>query len=199
MPGEEGGESGTPANGSGAGGVTATLFTQDQVNHFNAEAKRGALSGYFKELGFDAPPSPEELKAKLGEANEYVKLKDGQKGDIERLTDQLTAKTAEAEQVPTLKGQLLQAQIAADAGLKSKYWKYVEGSTAEEIEASVKSILEDIGVGTGEGSKDESEPPQDGAKRGLTPNPQQGAGGGRPPAKSMQSGAEAYKAKHKKE
>lgn len=194
----EASESGTPANESGAGGVTATLFTQDQVNRFNAEAKRGALGSYFKELGFDAPPSPEELKAKLGEANEYVKLKDGQKGDIERLTDQLTAKTAEAEQVPSLKGQLLQAQIAADAGLKSKYWKYVEGSTAEEIEASVKSILEDIGVGTGDGPKGEPEP-QEGAKRGLTPNPQQGAGSGRPPAKSMQSGAEAYKAKHKKE
>jgi hypothetical protein len=35
--------------------------------------------------------------------------------------------------VPALEADLLRARIAADAGLKSKYWKYVDGKTEEEI------------------------------------------------------------------
>lgn len=201
------GDPGDPANSGPSGGVTTNLFTQDQVNTFNAAAKREAVTKYFKDLGYDSVPTVEDLKGTLGKASEYDKLKDGEKGDVQRLTDQLGVKTKEAEQVPVLKNDLLRAQIAADAGLKSRYWKYIEGDSEDDIKASVQDVLRDIRVGTGDGEGEgegEDEGDQggadDGGKKRLTPNPQQGAassgGGAKKP--SMSAGAEAYKARYGK-
>lgn len=180
------------------------MFTQDQVNHFQAEAKRGALNNFFtKELGLEKPPTADELKSMLAAADEHRKQQEGQKGDVERLTGQLATATAQAEKVPGLEQQLQRAQIAADAGLKSRYWKYIEGDDTEAITASVQAVLADVGGGgdgsgsEGEGEGEGKQQQQSGTGTGLTPNPQQGSGGGAPPKKaSMSAGAAAYKAKH---
>lgn len=191
-------QSGEIANsGNASSGVQATLFTQDQVNHFNAEARRGALNGFFKELGFDAPPSADVLKATLSKASEFDKLQEGQKSDVERLTSELSEAQKKAGQVSILETSLNQARIAADLGLKPRYWKYVEGSTDEEIKSSVESILRDV---RGDVQQEEILQQQgSGTTRRLEPNPQQGRGAGVAPAKSLSAGAEAYRAKHKKE
>lgn len=194
---DESGEVTGSANQSGQSGVQATLFTQDQVNHFNAEARRGALNGFFKELGFDAPPSADVLKSTLNKASEFDKLQEGQKSDVERLTSELGEVQKKAEQVSVLETQLSQARIAADLGLKPRYWKYVEGSTDEEIKSSVESILQDV---RSENTKEDAQQQTgSGTNRRLEPNPQQGRGAGTPPARTLTAGAEAYKAKHKKE
>lgn len=182
------------------------MFTQDQVNHFTAEAKRGALNNFFKELGLDKPPTADELKGVLSAADEHRKQQDGQKGDVERLTAELATANAEAQKVPGLEQQLQRAQIASDAGLKPRYWKYVEGDDDEAIKASVQTVLADVpggppagegAEGEGTGDAGEQQQQQSGTGTGLTPNPQQGAGGGGKPKKAtMQAGAEAYKAKH---
>lgn len=191
------------SGGDGATGIPATLFTQEQVNHFNAQAKRGALESFFKEeLGLDKPLSSDELKASLAAAAEYQKLQNGQKSDVERLTTDLAAKTAEAEQVPGLQAAKRRAELAGDAGLKSRYHKYVEGETDEEIDASIKLVLADVGGGGegGEGGDGDSPPDPPEQRRqgtgGLTPNPQQGSGGGGgTPKATMSAGRDAYKAK----
>lgn len=187
------GEGATPANPSG---VQATLFTQDQVNHFNAEAKRGALGSFFRGLGFDAPPSADALKATLDKAQQFDKLQEGQKSDVERLSSELSEAQKKAEKVTALENQLSQARIAADLGLKPRYWKYVEGGTDEEITSSVEGILRDV-----RGDEHQEAPQQNGSgtTRRLEPNPQQGRAPGTPPGRSMTAGAEAYRAKHKKE
>lgn len=192
---EDSGEGTSAANSNGPSGVTATLFTQEQVNHFNAEAKRGALNGFFKDLGFDAPPNVDELKSVLVKAGEFDKLQEGQKSDVERLTGELSEASKKAEQVTVLQSQLEQARIAAELGLKPRYWKYIEGGTEEEIKTSVEDILKDV---RGD-SSDISDQQGSGTNRSLEPNPQQGRKPGSPPARSLTAGAEAYRAKHKKE
>lgn len=193
------GDDTSPANSGQGGGVQATLFTQDQVNHFNAEARRGALGSFFKDLGFDAPPSADDLKAALGKASEFDKLQEGQKSDVERLTGELSEASKKAEQVSVLEVQLNQARIAADLGLKPKYWKYVEGSTEEEIKTSVEDILKDIRGDAVTADVQEEKQQGSAANRRLEPNPQQGRNAGTPPARTLTAGAEAYRAKHKKE
>lgn len=182
----------TTENSGQSNGVTATLFTQDQVNHFNAEARRNALNGFFKELGFDAPPTAENLKATLTKAGEFDKLQEGQKSDVERLTGELSEVQKKAEQVGILETQLTQARIAADLGLKPRYWKYVEGKTEEEIRTSVEDILRDV-------NSDSQVQQGSTVNRRLEPNPQQGRAAGNAPASSLNAGADAYRAKHKKE
>jgi hypothetical protein len=198
--GDAGAVSGDSANPSGQ---SVTMFTQDQVNHFNAQAKRNALTAYFKELGLDNALSAEDMKGILGKATEFDKQQQGQKGDVERLTGELAASKAVAEKVPGLEVALQRAQIAADAGVKSRYWKYIEGNTPEEIEESVKAVLADMGGGGSDdgdtGDQGTPPAPPQGAGRRPEPNPQQGRVGGQPPTKTMMTGAEAYKAKHKKE
>lgn len=200
------GEGGTGSDPANPQGQAVTMFTQDQVNHFNAEAKRGAVANYFKDAGYSQVPSAESLAATVAKASELDKLKEGQKGDVERLTSDLAAANEKAAKVPGLEVDLLRAGIAADAGLKSRYWKYVEGETAEDIEASVKAVLADVGGATPEGEADDDGGEDDqiegepqGKGRRPAPNPQQGRGGGSSPKSTMQSGADAYKAKHNKE
>lgn len=184
----------TPAN---SGATPVNMFTQEQVNHFAAEAKRGALNTFFKDLGFDKPPTGDELKNTLSAAAEYSKLQDGQKGDVERLTTDLAAKTAEADRVPGLQSELLRARLAGDAGLKSRYWRYVEGDDEAAINASIREVLADVpgGGGEGESSETSDQPPAKTGTGKLEPNPQQGTAGGGKPKPSMQAGRDAYKAR----
>src|SRR4029079_8212452 len=122
---QPGGEPNGPANsGQPQGGVSATLFTQEQVNHFNAQAKREAVGGFLKELGLDASASPDDLKKALEKAGEYDKLQDGQKNEVQRLTDQLATANEKANKVPALERDRRVAELAAEAGLKPRYWKY---------------------------------------------------------------------------
>lgn len=197
-----------PANagGDGGAGISATLFTQEQMNHHIANAKRGAVDTFFKEhVGLDKPLTGDELKASLAAAAEHAKLQNGQKSDVERLTTDLAAKSAEADKVPGLEAAKRRAELAGDAGLKSRYHKYVEGATDEEIQASINLVLADVGGGgSGGGEGGEGEPPagtpeqQPPARTGtgaLAPNLQQGAGGGGKPKSTMSAGRDAYKSK----
>jgi hypothetical protein len=204
---QPGGETGTPANsGEGAPtGIPANLFTQEQLNSVAAQSKREAVTKYFKELGFDAVPTADDLKGTLSKASEFDKLQDGQKNEVQRLTEQLSSEKEKSAKVPTLELELQRAKIAADAGLKSKYWKYIEGDTPEDIAASVKDTLADFNQGGTQGNDGDQGGGQGGegsesGGSGMQPNPQQGAGSGGGTAKksTLSAGAEAYKAKHGK-
>jgi hypothetical protein len=197
----EGSASYSASSGQPGGGMQTTVFSQEQVNRIAGEARQKAVGNFFKDLGFEAPPSVDELKANLDAAAEHRKQQEGQKGDVERLTGELVSEKEISAKVPSLEAALLRAQMAGDAGLKSRYHKYVEGETTEEIEASINDVLKDVGGG---GSADEGEQPEpESSRQGtgkLEPNPQQAAGGGGSAKQaSMSKGAEAYRAKHKKE
>lgn len=189
-------DGGEQTSSQASGGVTATLFTQDQVNHFSADAKRGAVSAFFKEAGLTKPLSAEEVKAVMAKAAEFEKREQGEKTDVERLTTQLAEVTQKAELVPGFETELNRARIAADAGLKSRYWKYIEGETDTDIAASVAAVLADVGGASNEDGDDDGETPPQG---GRPPNPQQGRGGGGPGKATMQSGRDTYKSKYQKE
>jgi hypothetical protein len=125
---------------------------------------------------------------------------------VERLTKELAAEKEKSAKASGLEAALLRAQLAGDAGLKSRYHKYVEGDDEESIKASIGETLADVGgggSGAGEGGETppEGEPQQQPAKKGTgatppAPNLQQGAGGGGKPKTSMAAGRDAYKAKH---
>ena len=194
---DDGGQSGVPANPAGQdGGVQATLFTQDHVNHFTAEAKRGALGGYFKDLGFDSPPTAEELKAQLTYASEYQKLKEGQKGDIERLTGELTSVKEAAARIPELETIVNRQRIAAELALPTKVWNFIEGKTDDEIKESVKGIRTILGMSEEPEAASEDSGSQDGKPRPPRPAPGQGGGPGGKPKSTMSSGFDLYKSKH---
>lgn len=208
--GDQGGSANSGQGDAGGGGITAQLYTKQHLDHTAAQARRGALGDFFGKLGLEKPPTEEEAKAILDAAEAHRKAQDGQKGDVERLTGELATKTEEANQVPTLKAQLLRTQLAGDAGLKSRYHRYVEGDDEESIKASIKEVLADI-RGGGDGAGDDGDDDDGGGvdqqqsgthqrRQGtgsLTPNPQQGAGagGGKATKSSMQAGRDAYKAK----
>lgn len=197
--GENGGPANSDAGGGAEGGGAVNLFTQAQVNSIAAAEKRGAIASFFKELGFDTPPSGDELKAAITAAS-------SQKGDVERLTGERDTAKAEAEKVPGLEAQLLRARLAGDAGLKSRYWKYIEGDDEESIKASIAETLADVrggGSGDGEGAPQGEPEPQQQSRSGTgarppAPNQQQGTSGGGKPKSTMQAGREAYLAKHGK-
>jgi hypothetical protein len=191
-----------PAN-TGGGGVQATLFTQDQVNQFNAAAKRGAVGSFLKDLGLDPNTPQEDLQAALKDAEEYKKLQAGQQSEVQQLTNKLTEATSKADQVPELQAVIERQKIAAKEKLPIEMWEFVRGKTEEEITDSVKTLkgvlgkTEDDGEDNDDQQKQQPRPGTGG--RPPEPNPQQGRGGGRPPGKTLSAGADAYRAKHKKE
>lgn len=188
---DDDGQSGDQANqGQGQSGV----FTQDQVNHFQAEAKRSAVGGFFKELGFDKPPTADELKAALTDAGEMRKLRDGKKDDVERLTGELAAANEKAAKVTELETITNRQRIAADLQLPTRVWRFVEGSTDDEIKESIKGLRTDLGLPEVlEGAGDQ--PKQDGPRPPL-PIPGQGTGGGGKPKSTLTSGRDLYASKH---
>ena len=196
------GEGAGPANPPQDSGVQATLFTQDQVNHFVAQGKRGATTSYFKDLGFEAPPSADEMKATLEAAAEYRKLQEGQKSDNDRLTGELASEREKSAKIPGLETQLLRQRLAGDALLPTRFWKFVEGKTDDEITESIKGLKQELNLPDGGDGGDGGEPPSQPQRQGtgaLQPNPQQGSATGRAPAKTMATGREAYEKKHKRE
>lgn len=205
MADDGGSPQGTPANSGPEGGVgQTTLFTQEQVNSIAAREKRSALGAYFKELGFESIPDADTVKETFTAAGEYKKLKDGEKGDVERLNGELNTVRQTAAEVPSLKTTILQQQIAGDAGLPTRFWRFVEGKTEDEIKESIKGLkqelkLEDGGDGSDGGDGGNQQQQQGTGARPPNPNPQQGrTSGGGTPGKTLASGAEAYAKKHGK-
>lgn len=205
MTSAEGGSSGNPANSDGGqGGVQATLFTQDQVNHFQNQAKRSALSGFFKELGFDDVPDAETIKNSFAAAEEHKKLKDGEKTELQQRDSQLAAANEKAAKVPTLETTILQQRIAGELKLPVKFWKFVEGKTDDEIKESITELKQELGLEDGGDDGDDDQGRQERQPEGTgarppKPNQQQGrTSGGGSPTKTLSAGQEAYKAKHGK-
>lgn len=85
-----------------------------------------------KYSGFD------ELKTK---AAEYDKLKDANKSEAQRLTDQMTALATENA---ALKHDKLRAEVAAEKGLAAKFGRRLTGTTREELEADADELLETL-------------------------------------------------------
>lgn len=186
-----------PAN---QGGVSATLFTQEQLNHIAAQEKRGAVNGFFKELGLDAPPSKEDLAKALKDAEEFQKLQAGQQSEVQQLTTKLSEATGKAEQIPELQAVIERQKIAAKEKLPIEMWEFVKGKTEQEIADSVKTLKGVLGKTEDDGEDQDDQQPRPGTGgRPPEPNPQQGRGGGKPPGKTLSAGADAYRAKHKKE
>lgn len=183
------------------------MFTQDQVNHFTAQAKRGALGTYFKDLGFDTPPDAETLKETFAAAAEHKKTKDGEKGDVERLGGELTAEKEKSAKVPALETTILRQQIAGTEQLPVRFWRYVEGSTDDEIKESIKELKTELNLPTddgndgGDGGKGNGQQQQATGTGARPPEPNQQQGrnnGGGTPTKTLAAGREAYAAKHPK-
>lgn len=193
---------GAANSGGNEGGVQATLFTQDQVNSIAAREKRGALDGYFKELGLDGPPDAESLKETLAAAAEYRKLKDGEKGDVERLNGEIATEKQKSARVPVLETTILQQQLAGTEGLPVRFWRFVEGKTEDEIKESIKGLKADLnlteGDDGGDGQQQQQRQPAGTGARPPAPNQQQGStNGGGAPGKTLSAGREAYEKKHK--
>lgn len=187
-----------PANDGGQGGGGVSLFTQEQVNAIGANERRGAVEKFFKDLGLEPPKSADEVKTTFTNAAEFKKIQDGQLSELERTKGELGTVQAEAAKVPELSTVIERQRIAADMGLKSRYWKFVEGKTEDEIKASVTATLEDLGIDVEGGDGDQGDQ-GNGERRPPKPVKQQGHGGGNPPAKSMKAGAEAYADRHPKQ
>src|SRR5690242_948046 len=151
--GDGGSQQNSANSGQGDGGVQATLVTQDQVNRFNAEAKRSAVGTFFKELGFDSIPDADTVKQTFQAAGEYKKLKDGEKGDVERLGSELAAEREKASKVPTLETQILQQRIAGEQQLPVRFWRFVEGKTEDEIKESIEGLKKELNLGEGDDGK----------------------------------------------
>lgn len=208
---EDGGSTGDSANsGDQQGGtVQAQLFTQDAVNSIAAREKRAAVGNFFKELGFDSVPDAETVKNTFAAAAEHKKLKDGEKGDVERIGTELAAEREKSAKVPGLETTILQQRIAGEQKLPVKFWKFVEGKTDDEIKESITELKQELGLdgdddnddGDGDGQqqgRQERQPEGTGA-RPPKANQQQGrTSGGGSPTKTLSAGAEAYKAKHGK-
>lgn len=200
----DGTKQGAPANSGNEGGVTATLFTQDQVNSIAAREKRGALGAFFKELGFDEAPDAETLKQTFDAAKEFQKVQDGQKGDLERLNGELSSEKEKSARIPTLESTVLRQQIAGSEGLPVRFWKFVEGKTEDEIRESIQGLKDDLDLGTGgddseQGGGQKQRPPSGTGARPPAPNQQQGrTNGGGAPGKTLSAGREAYDTKHKR-
>lgn len=201
---DEDGGTGQGAANQGDGDKGGT-FTQEQVNSIAAREKRGALGTFFKELGFDSVPTADALKGIFAAADEHKKQQDGQKGDVERLGGQLASEKEKSAKVPTLETTILRQQIAGDAKLPTRFWRFVEGKTEDEIKASIKELKEELDLETEDGGDggdgDEGKGQQQGGTgaRPPKPNQQQGANnGGGTPAKTLAAGAAAYAEKHGK-
>lgn len=199
MADDGGGSNGTPANSGGdQGGVQATLFTQEQVNSIAAREKRGALGSFFKELGFEEIPDEKTLKETFDAAGELKKIRDGEKPEIERLNGELNSVKEKADRVPELETTITRQRIAADEKLPTRFWKYVEGKSDDEIKESIKGIKEELGL-TDDGEGQPGTATSGTGARPPAPNPQQGhSNGGGAPAKTLSAGREAYEAKKKK-
>lgn len=188
----------------GSGGTSSPLFTQEQANAFAAQAKRGAVASYFKELGFDKVPTNDELSKVFKDAGELAKLQQGQQGDVERLTNELNESKGYKERADSLEVTVNRQRIAADLQLPTRFWKFIDGTTDDEITESVKGLKKDLnlpdgdaGNGGGDGNQNQGGGNAGGQGQRMDPNPQQGSSnGGAPPAKTMAQGAEAYKARH---
>lgn len=194
------------ANNDQDDGDGATTFTQAQVNKIAAREKRGALGAFFKELGLDTPPDVETLKATFDAAAEHKKLKDGEKGDVERLGGQLASEKEKSAKIPTLETTILRQQIAGTEQLPPRFWRYVEGKTDDEIKESIKELKTELNLTTDDGG-DGGDGGQGNGQQQVTgtgahppePNQQQGRNnGGGTPTKTLAAGREAYAAKHPK-
>lgn len=188
--------------------MQATLFTQEQVNSIAAREKRGALGSFFKELGFNEVPDAETVKNTFAAAAEHKKVKDGEKGDVERLGSELASEREKSAKVPVLETTILQQKIAGELKLPVKFWKFVEGKTDDEIKESITELKQELGLDggdeddgddQGDQGKQERQPEGTGARPPVKANQQQGrTSGGGSPTKTLSAGAEAYKAKHGK-
>lgn len=80
----------------------------------------------------------DELKAKAAEAD---KAKDADKGEAQKLTEQLQKMQSDLDEE---RRQRRVIEVAADKGLTPAHVKRLAGSTREELEASADELLEDF-------------------------------------------------------
>lgn len=177
-----------PANSdTGSAPPPDPTFTQAQVNAMMANTKRDALK--------DMPTSDELAKLRKSAADHQAYL-DGQKPDLERLTQETASwksKHEDTEKASKAKDVVIERQhIAADAKLPSKFWKFIEGDTAEDIKTSVAGLLDTLGLTTDAGQGGTGGRPP-------APNPQQGSGSAGGATGTMAAGRAAYKALHEKQ
>lgn len=115
-------------------GEDEAKFTQAQLNSFLASQRR-EIEARFE--GFD------DLKDK---AQQFDKLNDEKKTEVQRASDQAQAAAAERDtfrsENESLKVQLLRQKISATKGLDPDLWDRVIGSTEEEITADVERLVE---------------------------------------------------------
>lgn len=119
-------------------GEETKFFTQEQVNSLLAEQKRTVQSKY---TDYD------DIKAK---ASQFDELSEQQKTEQQKLTDRLAAIEKERDDAAAERDKAntarLVSQKAADAGLPSRLWKRVSGTTAEEIDADIADLMEGLSI-----------------------------------------------------
>lgn len=134
---DQGGNRGGAAPG-GAGSNADATFTQERVNALLAQERRDTEKRF---EGFD------ELKDK---AAKFDQLTEAQKTELQTANDAASDfkskwETSEKDKA-TLQTQLDRQKIAATQHLDPDLWDRVRGTTAEEIEADVKKLVEKFGT-----------------------------------------------------
>lgn len=188
----------------GSGNEAPKTFTQAQVDAIAANTRRSAVSTFLKEAGLDEL-KPDDLKTLATNASEYVKIKDGEEPEIERLSGELNSTKEVAAKVPTLELVIERQQRAGLLGLPARFWKYVEGTDEASITESVKALAKDLNFTLPEGEDENPGGNQNGADgktqigAGRPPagNVHQGANNGQSAKPTLASGMEAYREKHK--
>lgn len=98
------------------------------------------------------------------DAAKFRKLEDEKATDAERWEREkaqfLTALQEKDEKLTSLERSTLVSDMAVDAKLPKKLWRYVEGNNADEIEESIKQIVNDFDLDSGEegGDKPKDKP-----------------------------------------
>lgn len=98
----------------------------DKILGRRLAAERAKFAGY------------DDLKAKAAELDQ---LKDANKSETQRLSDQLAGLQRENE---TLKLTQLRADVAAEKGIPAKFARRLTGTTREELEADADDLLETL-------------------------------------------------------
>ncbi|MCX2753087.1 hypothetical protein [Gordonia sp. 4N] len=182
--GGDGGGDGNGSGGDGGEGGDGKTFTQADVDRIVGQRLARQPDELAKKHGF------ETFDQFTSAAGELKKIQDGEKTELQKMQDQITALTGQADQAiagqTAAQTELLKFQVAAATeGFPIGSATRLQGTTREEIEADAKKFLDDLGA-TGGGPR----PPN--------PNPQQGNSSGHDGAKSVSAGAELYQQRHKK-
>ena len=132
-------EEGAAGNGDGgAGGGEGKTFTQAELDRAIGERLARERDKY------------KDFDTYKAAADELAKLKDGEKTELQKLQDQISAEKTAREKAENDAKEAQLAQLRADRaaakdGFPRSLAKKLTGTTAEEIDAEINEIMTELG------------------------------------------------------